>query len=120
MITKIFHEPKQGKFRMEKIDKDYYYWSLRATIKKLPIWTANLIPSSFIHNLILKLLGIKTDYSNNISNGNIDTEFVELGSNISFGQGCSIRSSMIIKGYLIIKNISIQISFRSRFSSHIE
>ena len=107
MITKIFHEPKQGKFRMEKIDKDYYYWSLRATIKKLPIWTANLIPSSFVHNFILKLLGIKTDYSNNISNGNIDTEFVELGSNISFGQGCSIRSSMIIKGYLIIKNISI-------------
>lgn len=107
IITKILHEPKQGIFRMEKTNKNYYYWSLRAVIKKFPVWIANIIPSPFIHNLILKILGIKTNHSNSISNGSIDTEFVELGSKIIIGQGCSIRSSMIIKGHLIINKISI-------------
>jgi acetyltransferase-like isoleucine patch superfamily enzyme len=106
-LSKLIHTPKQGVFKLEKRNKDYYFWSLRATIKKWPIWLGNLIPSSIIHNFILKLFGLKTDYSNNISKGNIDTEFVELGSNINIGQGCSIRSSMIIKGHLIINKITI-------------
>ena len=106
-ITNLFHKPNQGVFKMAKIDKDYYFWSLRATIKKWPIWIGNLIPSPLIHNFILKLFGIKTDYSNNISRGKIDTEFIELGSNVIIGQGCSIKSSMIVKGHLIINKILI-------------
>lgn len=106
-ITKFFHKPKQGVFKTEKKDRDYYFWSLRAIIKKWPIWIGNLIPSPLIHNLLLKLFGIKTEYSNNISRGKIDTEFIELGKNIIIGQGCSIKSSMIVKGHLIISKILI-------------
>ena len=105
LITKLLHTPKEGVFKKE--DKDYFFWSLRAVIKQWPIWIGNLIPSSLIYNFILKRIGIQTDYSNNISKGNLDTEFVALGSNVCIGQGSSIRSSMIFEGHLIINKISI-------------
>ncbi|MFX0030352.1 MAG: DapH/DapD/GlmU-related protein [Candidatus Hermodarchaeota archaeon] len=93
---------------MEKLDKDYFFWSLRAVIKKWPFWLTNLIPLPMIHNFVLKLLGTKTDYSNSISRGKIDSEFIELGRNVLIGQGCSIKSSMIVKGHLIINKVIIE------------
>ncbi|MFX1344246.1 MAG: hypothetical protein ACFFAI_04010 [Promethearchaeota archaeon] len=107
-IFKFIHQPKEGIFNQNKSDRDYYFWSLRAVSMKWPIWLSNLVPSSFIKNLMLKILGIKTDYSNKISSGNIDVEFVELGKNIIIGQGCSIKSSMILQGHLIIKKVIIE------------
>ena len=107
-IINLIHQPKEGIFNKDKNDKDYYFWSLRAVVKKWPIWLSNLIPSSFIKNLMLKLLGIRTDYSNKISSGNIDVEFIELGKNIIIGQGSSIKSSMILQGHLIIKKVIIE------------
>ena len=107
LVIKFIHKPKEGVFKMDKKDRDYYFWSLRAVIKKWPIWISNLIPSSLIKNLMLKILGITTDYSNKISTGSIDAEFIELGRNVSIGQGSSIKSSMILRGHLIIKKVII-------------
>jgi len=107
VIIKLIHQPKEGVFKKDRKDRDYYFWSLRAVIKKWPIWLSNLIPSSLIKNLILKILGITTDYSNKISTGNIDAEFIELGRNVIIGQGSSIKSSMILRGHLIIRKVII-------------
>ncbi|MFX1280774.1 MAG: hypothetical protein ACFFA3_15465 [Promethearchaeota archaeon] len=107
-FIKFLHKPRQGVFKKVRTDRDYYFWSLRAVIKKWPIWLANLISVPLIHNFILKVLGVKTDYSNNISRGQIDTEFIKLGNNLSIGQGCSIKSSMIDGRHLIIKKIVIE------------
>lgn len=108
VIIKLLHQPKEGVFKKDKKDRDYYFWSLRAVIKKWPIWLSNLIPSSLIKNLMLKILGITTDYSNKISTGNIDAEFIELGRNVIIGQGCSIKSGMILRGHLIIRKVIIE------------
>ena len=40
MITNLFHHPREGVFERDKNDKDYCYWSLRAVIRKWPIWLA--------------------------------------------------------------------------------
>ena len=53
-------------------------------------------------------MGITTHYSNKISTGNIDAEFIELGRNVIIGQGSSIKSSMILKGHLIIRKVIIE------------
>lgn len=107
LIVCSFHKPREGTFRRAIQDKDYYFWSLRAVIKKWPIWLISFIPSSVIDNLVLKLFGIKTNFSNNISSGNIDLEFIELGSNVSLGSGSSIKSGIILRGHLILRKIKI-------------
>jgi acetyltransferase-like isoleucine patch superfamily enzyme len=107
-IINSIHKPRQGIFKKEKQDKDYYFWSLRAVVKKWPIWLTRFIPSSYFDNLILKLFGVKTHFSNNISYGNIDLEFIELGKNISLGIGSSLKSSIILRRHLIIRKIKIE------------
>ncbi|MFW9879072.1 MAG: acyltransferase [Candidatus Thorarchaeota archaeon] len=104
---KLIHQPKEGVFNKDKKDKDYYFWSLRAVIKKWPIWLSHFIPSSLITNLMLKIFGITTSYSNKISTGSIDTEFIELGRNVIIGNGSLIKSSMILRGHLIIMKVKI-------------
>ncbi|MFX0083126.1 MAG: hypothetical protein ACFE94_15370 [Candidatus Hodarchaeota archaeon] len=106
-IIKLIHQPKEGVFKKNKKDRDYYFWSLRAVIRKWPVWLSNLISSSFIKNLTLKILGTKTYYSNQISTSTIDAEFIELGKNVIIGQGSSIKSSIILRGQLIIRKVII-------------
>ncbi len=108
ILINLLHKPKEGIFRREKSDKDYYYWSLRAVIKKWPIWILTFIPSSLLNNLFLTLFGVKTSLSNSLNHVNIDTEFIELGSKIHIGKGAFIKSSLIFKDYLIIKKIIIE------------
>ena len=79
IITNIIHKPKEGVFNRKKSDKDYYFWCLRSIIRKWPIWITNLTHISFFNNLLLRVFGIKTKFSNSLSYGKIDCEFIELG-----------------------------------------
>ncbi|MBY9006189.1 MAG: hypothetical protein KGD63_05480 [Candidatus Lokiarchaeota archaeon] len=108
ILINLIHKPKEGIFKRDKSDRDYYYWSLRAVVKKWPIWILTFIPSSLLNNLFLTLFGVKTSLSNSINHVNIDTEFIELGSKIHIGKGTFIKSSMIFGNYLIIKRIIIE------------
>ncbi|TFG07870.1 MAG: hypothetical protein EU539_03875 [Promethearchaeota archaeon] len=107
IIINLIHKPKEGVFKRVKSNKDYFYWNLRAIIKKWPIWVSNLINIQFFEIILLKWFGVKTSFSTSLSNGNIDTEFVEIGKNVIIGKGSFIKSSMIINNYLIIKKIVI-------------
>ena len=106
-FVNIFHKPKEGVFRRVKSDKDYYFWCLRSILRKWPIWIVNLVHLSFFTNLLLKIFGIKTNFSNALVDGKIDCEFIELGKNVTIGKGCFIKSCMIFREYLIIKKTSI-------------
>jgi len=108
VFTNLFHKPKEGVFLRHKDDKDFRYWSLRAVIKKWPIWLGRQLSLPFIEILIFKILGVKTSFSNSLYEGWIDCEFVEFGKNIKIGQGSLITSNIIIKDKLIIKKVSIQ------------
>ena len=39
--VKWIHPPKEGYFRRDPKDKDYRYWTLRATIKKFAVWLSH-------------------------------------------------------------------------------
>ncbi|MFW9878545.1 MAG: hypothetical protein ACFFG0_36145, partial [Candidatus Thorarchaeota archaeon] len=45
IVIKSIHQPKEGVFKRDKKDKDYYFWSLRAVLKKWPIWLSDSISS---------------------------------------------------------------------------
>jgi carbonic anhydrase/acetyltransferase-like protein (isoleucine patch superfamily) len=108
VIVNLIHKPKQGVFKREKSDKNYYFWSLRAVIKKWPIWLSSIFPSSILINIVLTIFGVKTSFSNNVNNANIDTEFVDLGKEIIAGKGCFIKSCMIVKDSLVIKKVKVE------------
>ncbi|MHA1292881.1 MAG: hypothetical protein ACTSQJ_09465 [Promethearchaeota archaeon] len=108
LIVNLIHKPKEGVFRRLKEDKDFYYWSLRAVIKKWPIWLSRIVPTSFLDNIILKFFGVKTKFSNKIHNCIVDTEFIELEEDIIIGKGSVVKSSAIIGDFLVIKKIIIK------------
>ncbi len=93
-IINLIHKPEEGVFKRKKKDRNYYFWSLRAVIKKWPIWISKFIPLPFIHKLIFRW------FDN-------DAGFIEYGKNVSIGKGTSIKASMIFGDYLIIKKVKI-------------
>ncbi|MFO8019094.1 MAG: hypothetical protein R6U96_10695 [Promethearchaeia archaeon] len=114
-IAKIFlflvnhiHPPREGIFRREKKNKDYYYWSLRSIIKKWPVWLTNFIPSSFLDNWLLGLFGVAIRETTNLNGVTIDTDFISLGKNVSIGAGSYIRSCMVVSEFLIIQEVVIK------------
>jgi carbonic anhydrase/acetyltransferase-like protein (isoleucine patch superfamily) len=56
----------------------------------------------------MKLFGVKTSFSNATIDSWVNSEFVEIGKNVTIGQGAYIGSSMIFGDYLIIKKIILE------------
>lgn len=104
----LIHKPKEGIFLRDKNDKDYCYWSLRAVVKKWPTWLARQLSLPLLETLLFKILGIKTSFSNSLSEGWVDLEFIEMGKNVRIGQGSFVISNIIIKNKLIIKKVIIK------------
>jgi len=95
IITNIIHKPKEGVFERNKTDRNYYFWSLRAVIKKWPIWISKFIPLPLIDKI-------------NVRWFDNDSEFIECGKDVVIGKGTSINASMIFGNHLIIKNIKLE------------
>ena len=94
-IINYLNKPEEGVFSRCDGEKNYYYWSLRAVIKKWPIWVSKFIPLPFVNNLNFRWF-------------HNDSEFIELGKNVFLGHGCSINASMVLDSYLIIKKVTIE------------
>ena len=107
-VINLFHKPKEGVFNRDKKDKDYCYWSLRAVIKKWPIWLIRQLNLPILEILALKVLSVKTSFSNSLSEGWIDCEFIELGKNVKIGQGSVIMSNIVVKNKIIVKKVVIK------------
>lgn len=108
IFINLIHKPKEGVFKRDPKNKDYAYWSLRNTIKKWPAWISHTFPIPWHDIILMKLFGTKTNFSNIFFDGWLNCEFVELGKNVSIGQGAVVSSSMIIGNYLIIKKIVLE------------
>jgi len=107
IFVNLFHKPREGIFKRSPNNKDYAYWSLRSTIKKWPIWISHTFPVPWHDIILLKLLGVQTNFSNSTHNGWVNCEFLRLGTNIIIGTAAIVMSSMIVGDYLIIKEIKI-------------
>ncbi len=108
VIINLIHKPREGVFLRHHSDKDYRYWSLRSTIKKWPLWLSHKFPFPFMNNICSKMFGIKTNYSNSLFEGWVDTEFIEFGKNIVVGQGAIVQSSVIFGNLFIIRKTIIE------------
>ncbi|MBY9005187.1 MAG: hypothetical protein KGD63_00330 [Candidatus Lokiarchaeota archaeon] len=106
-LANLMHKPREGVFYRNKKDKDYCYWSIRAIIKKWPIWIGRQISIPCFEIYILKVFGLNIKGKVSLHEGWIDTEFIEIGNNVKLGQGSLILSSMIIQDKLILKKVKI-------------
>ncbi len=95
IIINSIHKPKEGVFERSKDNKDYYFWSLKAVIKKWPIWISKFVPLPSVNKINLRWF-------------HNDSEFIEIGRNVFIGKGSSIKASMIFGNSLVIKKIKIE------------
>lgn len=107
IFINLIRKPREGVFEMNRKNKDYCYWSLRAVVRKWPTWLARQLNVPLFEMIALKVLGIKTPFSSSLNEGWVDCEFVEIGKNVRIGQGSVIMSNILIQNKLIIKKVVI-------------
>ena len=108
VIINLIHKPREGVFLRHHSDNDYRYWSLRSIIKKWPFWLSHKFPFPFMNNICSKMFGIKTNYTNSLFEGWVDTEFIKFGKNVVVGQGAIVQSSIIFGNLFIIRKTIIE------------
>jgi len=108
IIANIIHSPQEGVFERSPNNKDYRYWSLRAVIKKWPIWLARQLSIGFMEKLVLKVFGVKIGKHCSLHEGWVDAELIEIGDNVKLGQASLIMSSLIVQNKLILKKVILK------------
>ncbi len=107
IVLKLIHQPKEGLFKVNRKDKDYYFFCLRVSVKKFIFWIWNNFCFPWVTNLAFKACDMKADFKSTLFDGWSDAEFIEFGNNIMLGQGAVVLSSMIIGDHLLIKKVII-------------
>jgi len=107
ILLKLLHKPKQGVFKVDFRDKDYYFFCLRVSVKKFIFWIWNNFCFPWVTNFAFKMCDMRADFKSTLFDGWSDVEFIEYGNNIMLGQGAVVSSSIIIGDYLLIKKVII-------------
>ncbi len=107
ILLSLIHKPKEGLFKIDKNDKDYYFYCLRTAVKKYIFWVYNNFCFPWATNLAFKVCNMKADFRSTLFDGWSDLEFIEYGNNVMLGQGAVVLSSMIIGDQLLIKKVII-------------
>lgn len=107
IILKLLHQPKEGIFRVNYRDRDYYFFCLRISIKKVIFWIWNNFCFPWATNFAFKICNMRADFKSTLFDGWSDVEFIHYGKNIMLGQGALVSSSIILGDYLIIKKVII-------------
>jgi len=111
IILKLIHEPREGLFKIDLKNKDYYFYCLRVIVKKFIFWTWNNFCFPWVSNLAFKMCDMRADFKSTMFDGWSDVEFIEFGNNMMIGQGALILSSVILRinneDFLLIKKVLI-------------
>ncbi|MFX1337747.1 MAG: acyltransferase, partial [Promethearchaeota archaeon] len=100
---------KEGIFKREINDKDYFYWNLRNLIKKWPLFLIASNPFPWCKNrFTLRFFGVKIGKSSVCDNSWISSEFVSIGRNVIIGMASTIISFGIEQDKFILKKIAIE------------
>ncbi len=102
-IIKLIHKPREGYFPRDYKNKDFRFWSLRATVKKFAFWLSHNFWLPWLDILAYKLFGMKIGGKTAFFDAWVDSEFVEIGKNVTIGQGSVIMGAMVTRDWLIIK-----------------
>ncbi|MHA1112587.1 MAG: acyltransferase [Promethearchaeota archaeon] len=107
IIVNLVHKPKEGYFPRDRKNKDFKFWSLRATIKKFAFWLCHKFPLPWLDIIAFKWFGVKVSLSTSLFDSWVDSEFIEIGKHTMIGQGSVIMSSMITRDWLILRKVKI-------------
>ncbi len=109
VIVNRIHPPKEGYFPRDKTNLDYRFWTMRASIKKFPIWVARNFYLPWLDIAAFKLFGVKIKIGGTtaLMDAWVDVEFIEIGKNVTIGQGAIILSAMVTQEFLIISKVTI-------------
>jgi len=104
----LLHKPKEGVFKRDINDKDYFYWNLRNIIKKWPLFIVASNPFPWFKNrFTLRFYGVKIGKRCLCDNSWISSEFVSIGKNVIIGMGSTVLSFGIEQDSFFIKEIVI-------------
>lgn len=107
ILLNLLHKPKQGVFKVDFGDNDYYFFCVRISVKKFIFWIWNNFCFPWVTNFAFKMCDMRADFKSTLFDGWSDVEFIEYGNNIMLGQGAVVSSSIIIGDYLLIKKVII-------------
>ncbi len=111
IILKLLHRPREGLFKVDIHDRDYYFFCLRVTVKKYIFWIWNNFCFPWVNNFAFKMCDMRADFKSTMFDGWSDVEFIDFGNNIMIGQAAQVFSSIIIRidniDYLLIKKVII-------------
>jgi len=111
IILKLLHRPREGLFKVDNHNRDYYFFCLRVTVKKYIFWIWNNFCFPWVNNFAFKMCDMRADFKSTMFDGWSDVEFIDFGNNIMIGQAAQVFSSIIIRidntDYLLIKKVII-------------
>ena len=108
-VINLIHKPKEGVFKRNINDRDYFFWNLRNIIKKWPLYIAASNPFPWFKNrFTLRFYGVKIGNKSICDNSWISSEFVSIGKNVIIGMGSTLLSFGIEQDNFLIKKIIIE------------
>ena len=108
IFLNLINKPKEGIFKRNIRNSDYFFFCLRKTIKKLLHRVYNYFPLPWAKILAFKLSNIKIPTSTGVLDSYIDTDFIEFGKETILGEGSIVMSSMILGDFLFIKKVILK------------
>ncbi|MFX1275030.1 MAG: acyltransferase [Promethearchaeota archaeon] len=108
-IINLIHKPREGVFRRDPHDKDYFFWNLRNIVKKWPLFIAATNPFPWLKNrFTLRFFGVKIGKKCLCDGSWISSEFVTIGKNCIIGISSTILTFGIEAENFILKKIIIE------------
>ncbi len=109
VVIKTIFNPKEGIFRRDPKDKDYFFWNLRNLVKKWPLHVMASNPFPWLkHRAILRFFGVKIGKKSICDNCWISSEFVSIGNNCIIGVSSVIISFGVEAETFLLKKIIIE------------
>jgi len=108
-MIKLIFLPKEGIFKRDIKDKNYFYWNLRNIVKKWPLFISASNPLPWFKNrFTLRFFGVKIGKNGIHDNSWISSEFVSIGKNVIIGMNSTLLSFGIEQDKFILKRIILE------------
>ncbi|MHA1726147.1 MAG: acyltransferase [Promethearchaeota archaeon] len=108
-LINLIHIPREGIFKRDLSNPDYYFWNLRNLIKKWPLLVMASNPFPWCKNrFTLRFFGTSIGKHCLCDNCWISSELVSIGNNVIIGTGTVIISHTVESDMLILKRTRIE------------
>jgi acetyltransferase-like isoleucine patch superfamily enzyme len=108
-LINLLHFPKEGQYKRDAKDKDYFYWNLRNLIKKWSLYITATNPFPWLKNrFTLRFFGVKIGKKSICNNSWISSEFVSIGKNVILGMNSTILTFGIEQDKFLLQKIVIE------------